>query len=162
MPDTPLSPEPIALPGSLDELRAAVEHKRGRTLVVAAAPLPAGSTLLIEARTVDVMMASQADSPAAQLDAIAHHLAHLMCGHQGAADDRPLQAAFPGLLPGKASASLTTARYTPEEEREARTTRFAARHPLPGHAIAGSSAAAGHLAAGPSAPAAPDGPPLRN
>jgi len=129
MPANPLSPEPIALPGSLDELRAAVEHKRGRTLVLAAAPLPAGSTLLIETRIVDVMMASQADSPAAQLDALAHHLAHLMCGHQGVPDDRPLQAAFPGLVPGKASASLTTARYTPEEEREAdaRVTRFVAR-----------------------------------
>jgi hypothetical protein len=129
MPDTPRSPDLIALPGSLEKLRAAVEHKRGRTLVLAAAPLPAGSTLLIETRTADVMMASHADSPAGQLHAIAHHLAHLMCGHQGAPDDRLPQAAFPRLAPGKVSASLTTSRYAPEEEREAdaRATRFMAR-----------------------------------
>ena len=128
MPATPLSPNLIALPGSLDDLRAAVERKRGRTLVLTPAPLPQGSTLLIETGSADVIMVSQADSPADQLQAIAHHLAHLLCGHQGAPDDHLLEAVFPRLAPGKVSASLTTSRYAPEEEREADAyaTRFMA------------------------------------
>ncbi len=129
MPATPLSLDPIALPGSLDDLRAAVERERGRPLVMAPAPVPKGSTLLIETETTDVMMASQADSPTDQLQAIAHHLAHLLCGHQGAPDDHLLKTVFPRLAPGKVSASLTTSRYAPEEEREADAcaTRFAVR-----------------------------------
>ncbi len=129
MPDTPLSPDLTTFPVSLDDLRAAVERKRGRTLVLAPAPLPRGGTLLIETETTDVMMVSQADSPSDQLRAIAHHLAHLLRGHQGASDDHLLQAAFPRLAPGKVSASLTTSHYAPEEEREADAlaTRFVAR-----------------------------------
>jgi IrrE N-terminal-like domain len=128
MPATPLSPDPIALTGGLDDLRVAVERKRGRTLILTPAPLTQGSTLLIETGSADVIIVSQADSPADQLQAIAHHLAHLMCGHQGAPDDHLLQRVFPRLAPGKASASLTTSRYAPEEEREAeaQATRFVA------------------------------------
>src|SRR5260221_9861740 len=131
MPDTPLSLDLTALPGSLDDLRAAVERKRGRTLVLALAPLSQGGTLLIETGTSDVMIVGQASSPADQLQAVAHHLAHLLCGHQGAPDDHLLQAAFPRLAPGKVSASLTTSRYAPEEEREAHVyaTRFVAHVP---------------------------------
>jgi hypothetical protein len=119
MPDTPFSLDLTALSGSLDDLRAAVERKRGRTLVLAPAPLSQGGTLLIETGTADVMIVSQASSPADQMQAIAHHLAHLLCGHHGAPDDRLLQAAFPRVAPGKVSASLTTSRYAPVEEREA-------------------------------------------
>lgn len=97
MPDTPRSPDLAALPESLDDLRAAVERMRGRTLVLAPAPLSQGGTLLIETGTADVLMVSQASSPADQLQAIAHHLAHLLCGHQGAPDDRLLRTAFPAL-----------------------------------------------------------------
>jgi hypothetical protein len=110
MPDTPLSPDLTALPASPDELRAAVERKRGRTLVLAPAPLSQGGTQLIETGTTDIMIVSQASSPTDQLQAIAHHLTHLLCGHQGAADDHLLQAAFPRVAPGKVSASLTTSR----------------------------------------------------
>ena len=129
MPDTPLSPDLTALPRSLDDLRIAVERKRGRTLVLAPAPLSQGGTLLIETGAADVLIVSQASSPADQLQAIAHHLAHLLCGHQGAPDNRLLLAAFPRVAPRKVSTSLTTSRYAPEEEREAdaHATRYAAR-----------------------------------
>jgi hypothetical protein len=97
--------------------------------VLAPAPLSQGGTLLIETGTSDVMIVSQASSPADQLQAVAHHLAHLLCGHQGAPDDHLLQAAFPRVTPGKVSTSLTTSRYAPEEEREADAcaTQFVAR-----------------------------------
>ena len=85
------------LPEGLDDLKVAVERKRGRTLVLTPAPLSQGGTLLIETGGADVMIVSQADSPADQLRAIAHHLAHLMCGHQGAPDDHVLQTALPSL-----------------------------------------------------------------
>jgi predicted Zn-dependent protease len=75
--------------------------------------------LLIEVDAADLMIVSQAGSPKDQVRAIAHHLAHLLHGHQGTPDDRLPRAAFPHLASGLVSASLTACRYTPEDEKEA-------------------------------------------
>ncbi len=129
MPATPLCPDLAALPGSLDDLKAAVERKRGRPLALTSAPLsPGSSTLLIEMDTVDLLIVSQAGSPADQLHAIAHQLAHLVRGHQGTPDDHLLRVAFPHLAPDLVAASLAACRYAPEDEHEADAyaTRFVA------------------------------------
>jgi hypothetical protein len=104
----------------VDELRAAVERRRGQPLALVSTRLPKGSCgLLIETDTVDVLLVNQAGSPWNHLHAVAHQLAHLLYGHVGAPDDRLARTAFPGLAPGLVSAFLTTSRYTPDDEREA-------------------------------------------
>jgi hypothetical protein len=117
---TPLSLDLIALPGSVDELRGAVERRRGQPLALASARLPQGSCgLLIETDTVDVLIVNQAGSPMDRLQAVTHQLAHLLYGHEGVPDDHLASTAFPGLTPDRVSAFLTTSRYTPDEEHEA-------------------------------------------
>ena len=119
-PPVPLFQDVIPCPWSLAELRDNVERHRNRPLTLTAVPLPRGSSgLWISTATADLIIYSQAASPAQQLCAIGHQVAHLLLGHQAVPSASASPALFPHLDPALVATVLTTWRFAPVDEMAA-------------------------------------------
>jgi hypothetical protein len=110
-PRTRPTPSPWDWPGFCAE----IERIRGRPLLLAPAELPAGhSSLWVAADDIDLIVYAQAADPTQQLRDITHQAAHMLLGHQAAAN--AADQLFSHLDPAMVAAVLTVSVYSQADE----------------------------------------------
>lgn len=115
----------VAAPFDLVDFCRALGDQRGRPLRVAPHPMPAASGLpcgvWVELPDEDVIFVEPRTTPTHQEHIGLHEIAHIVCGHRGAASTGPgyVERLLPNLDPAVVSRVLGRASYGPEEEQEA-------------------------------------------
>jgi hypothetical protein len=95
---------------------AAIEHARGRPLVLAAAELSSPRlSLWVTTGDVDLILYPLGAGPTEQLHAIAHQAAHVLLGHQAVASD-VAPSLFPHLAPDVVAATIMISRFSAADE----------------------------------------------